>query len=476
MMRTPAPKDAGDIFVVDDNPNNLGLLTNILRQAGFSVRVAQSGKRALAAIAAQAPELVLLDVSMPDMDGYAVCSALRADPLTNDIPVIFLSALNDVADKVAAFDSGGQDYVTKPFQAAEVLVRVRTQLGLSRARRELERSNLELERKNRELTAAWADADRLFAAFSNVLEGTVLDEKFALERKIGVGGTAAVYRATHLASGRAVAVKIMRPHPGTGDSQARRTITEGKSALLLDHPNAVKVLASGTTPAGISYLVMELYTGDSFEAEVARAPVSVARALEVVVPVCSVLAAAHEIGIIHRDIKPANVFLHRGPDGAEVVKVVDFGIAKLDFDEGALAGTTMGRLLGTPLYMAPERLLGKPYDGRVDVYSVGMMLFRALTGTFPFPISDALGAMIMTCVHQPPARLSTLRPGVPGRLDELVARMLAKSPAERPAMSELATLLAEAAADADPRSVPPVGPTPDLAETVDAPLNVTKRE
>ncbi len=472
---TPGAESAGDVFVVDDNPNNLGLLTSILREAGFSVRVAQSGKRALAAIFAQSPEIVLLDVSMPELDGYAVCAALRAQPATRDLPVIFLSALNDVADKLTAFDAGGQDYVTKPFQAAEVLARVRTQLGLSRARRELERSNAALEKKNRELVQAWADADRMFAAFSDVLEGMVLDEKYALEKKIGAGGTAAVYRARHLPSGREVAVKVMRPHPGGSDHQARRTATEGKSALLLDHPHAVKVLASGTTPAGIAYLVMELYVGDSFEDELERGPISIARAVEVVTPVCRVLALAHALGIIHRDIKPANVFLHREESGAEVVKVVDFGIAKLEYDFDLRGGTTVGRVVGTPLYMAPERLLGKPYDGRVDVYSVGMMLFRALAGAFPFPTPDALGALVLACVHEPPTPLSVLRPDVPASLETLVARMLSKNADDRPAMAEVAPLLESAVAGASDGVAAVAVSAPPLADTVDAPIDPKTR-
>jgi serine/threonine-protein kinase len=245
---------------------------------------------------------------------------------------------------------------------------------------------------------------------------------------------------------------------------------------LLDHPNSVKVLASGTTPAGISYLVMELYVGDSFDDELERGPVSVARAAEIVMPVCRVLALAHALGIIHRDIKPANVFLHRDATGAEIVKVVDFGIAKLEYDFDLRGGTTVGRVVGTPLYMAPERLLGKSYDGRVDVYSVGMMIFRALTGTFPFPTPDALGALIMTCVHDPPMRLAALRPDVPKALDALVLRLIAKSPDDRPAMAEIPGLLEDAIRGYE--GVPTAGTasSPPLADTLDAPISPVTRK
>jgi diguanylate cyclase (GGDEF)-like protein len=138
----------GDVFVIDDNPNNLALLTGILRQAGYRVRAANDGRRALSMVKALKPELIMLDITMPELDGFEVCSRLKADEELSDVPVIFISALDDVLDKVTAFRVGGVDYVTKPFQAEEVLARVETQLGLARLRDELERKNRELERMN----------------------------------------------------------------------------------------------------------------------------------------------------------------------------------------------------------------------------------------------------------------------------------------------------------------------------------------
>ena len=125
------------VFVVDDHPDNVALLAQLLRNAGYLVRVANSGRRALAAVASQPPELILLDINMPELSGYEVCAQLKANPATRDIPVMFLSALDDVRDKIDAFKAGGVDYVTKPFQAEEVLARVADQLRLGHRRREL---------------------------------------------------------------------------------------------------------------------------------------------------------------------------------------------------------------------------------------------------------------------------------------------------------------------------------------------------
>jgi diguanylate cyclase (GGDEF)-like protein len=140
-----------DILVVDDNPANIELLVAILGGHGYRCRVANNGPRALAAASADVPDLIMLDITMPKMDGYDVCRRLKADPATRAVPVIFLSALNGAIDKVQAFAAGGADYVSKPFQIEEVVARVELQVRLSRAQRELEARNAELARINAQL-------------------------------------------------------------------------------------------------------------------------------------------------------------------------------------------------------------------------------------------------------------------------------------------------------------------------------------
>lgn len=135
----PLAKD--DILIVDDTPDNLRLLSQILSERRYRVRAVTGGERALASVRLARPDLILLDIKMPDVDGFTVCRALKADRNTADIPVIFISALDDVADKVQAFAAGGVDYVTKPFQWEEVLARVETHLALRRLQQKLERAN-----------------------------------------------------------------------------------------------------------------------------------------------------------------------------------------------------------------------------------------------------------------------------------------------------------------------------------------------
>lgn len=151
MKYSSIPQPKKEILVVDDTPDNLRLLSAMLTQQNYEVRKALSGKRAIASIKAGAPDLVLLDIKMPEMNGYEVCEALKQDPETQAIPVIFISALDDVLDKVRAFAVGGADYISKPFQEAEVLARIENQLYLRELQCQLKAQNEELARSNQEL-------------------------------------------------------------------------------------------------------------------------------------------------------------------------------------------------------------------------------------------------------------------------------------------------------------------------------------
>jgi DNA-binding response OmpR family regulator len=440
-----------EVFLVDDNPNNLTLLYGILRNAGYQVRAANNGRRALETVAAYPPELVMLDINMPEMNGYEVCERLKASPVTRDIPVIFISALDDVFDKVRAFQVGGIDYVPKPFHAEEVLARVETQLNVFRMRRdleskslalehkqreleasnkELERQNVELARKNDELSRAQARTNLIFSALSDVLPGTMLDEKYRLEEKIGAGGFGAVFKATHLTLNRPVAIKVLRPSPGNDSPEAvERFRQEALSASRLSHPNAVTVKDFGVSSAGIAYLVMELLEGRTLKEVLNQeGALSICRSAEILGPVCDALAEAHAANVVHRDVKPDNIFLHTSEAG-EIIKVVDVGIAKL-FGQASppeMQGMTeTGVILGTPDYMSPERLSGGRYDGRSDVYSVGVLLYQMITGKFPFKLDRDAGpyAIALKLMTEEPIPLRELVADVPDEIESLLARAL----------------------------------------------------
>ena len=447
----------GVVFVVDDNAANLTVLANILREGGFRVKVASRGARAVAAIQAELPDLVMLDIQMPEMDGYEVCRRLKADAGTRHVPVIFISALDDVTVKVKAFKTGGIDYVTKPFQAEEVLARVESQLKIARLRKDLEASSRDLARRNAELLSAndalvMANrrADRVFSGLAESLPGTLLDKKYRIETRIGAGGFGVVYRATHVGLERAVAVKVFRPTSGNDSGEGlSRFEREGISACRVRHPNAIAVLDSGLSPAGSAYLVMELLEGCTLAVELRECgPLPFERAAAIVAPVCDALTAAHDAGIVHRDVKPENIYLHR-PAGAEIVKVLDFGLAKLFDDDPPFGRVTPGpsrSLVGTPAYIAPERLWGNPYDGRADVYGVGVVLYQALCGALPYPSGISLPTLIAMSVGGEPTPIGQHRNDLGERAEAIVMRALTKDPEARPTASELAALLREAQA------------------------------
>ena len=149
-MTDAQPPDI-DILIVDDTPTNLAILEEILTYHKYGVRPALNGEMAINAVKNKIPDLVLLDIMMPGMDGYEVCRRLKADPAATHVPVLFISALDRTEDIVNAFESGGVDYISKPFQEEEVLARIRTHLTLRSVQKRLEDRNMELQRAYKEI-------------------------------------------------------------------------------------------------------------------------------------------------------------------------------------------------------------------------------------------------------------------------------------------------------------------------------------
>jgi len=316
--------------------------------------------------------------------------------------------------------------------------------------RALEEKNAQLVAKNRALAesrAATARSTRrselIFSALSEALPGTVLDDKYRVEEKIGSGAFGTVYRGRHILLHHPVAIKVFRPTVGHGALEGLdRFRLEGISACRVQHPNAVTVLDFDVSAGSLAYLVMELLQGRSLADELRQqGRLAPRRCAEIAAAVCDVLAEAHAAGIVHRDIKPSNVFLHRNRD-EELVKVIDFGIAKLtDETEGVRPSTTgTGIFVGTPAYMAPERMGNESYDGRADVYSLGVMMFQMLCGDYPHKISGSGGhwsSAMMVALGKPAWATSDAEPSVPAELESIIITALAKDPGDRPTAAEL---------------------------------------
>jgi serine/threonine-protein kinase len=254
--------------------------------------------------------------------------------------------------------------------------------------------------------------------------GMVLRGKYLLERLLGVGGTAAVYAGRHVGVGSRVAVKVLHPHMSLNADIHARFLREGVVANQVDDPGAVRVLDNDTADDGSAFLVMELLEGDTLEslsrAQGGRLPPRVVA--ELGRQLLDVLAAAHEKGIVHRDVKPENLFVTR--DGR--LKVLDFGIARLDAALGLAPATRTGRMMGTPAFMAPEQALGdqRAIDARTDLWAVGATMFSLLAGQFVHE-GERPEALLVHSGSRPARPLQSVAPEVPEALASVVDRALA---------------------------------------------------
>jgi eukaryotic-like serine/threonine-protein kinase len=284
--------------------------------------------------------------------------------------------------------------------------------------------------------ALQADATVGDASAVDPLVGHTLDEKYRLEERLGIGGMGTVYRARHLLIDRPVAVKVLNQRFVEDDAARTRFSREARACGRLQHPNAVTVTDFGQSQDGYVYLVMELLEGRTLRDVLAKeAPLDAARAVALMLQISAAVAAAHEAGIIHRDLKPANVFIVQRAEDPFVVKVLDFGIAKLaaeslDEDE-ALTLTQVGAMIGTPRYMSPEQCDGAELTPAADVYSLGVILYEMLTGTVPFSGSTPL-AIAMKHTSELPRSPREIVASIPPALEELVLHTLEKAPAKRP--------------------------------------------
>jgi serine/threonine-protein kinase len=246
---------------------------------------------------------------------------------------------------------------------------------------------------------------------SQDMVGSIVADRYHVMKKLGEGGMGQVYLAEHVKMGRKSALKVMHPGMVKDIDAISRFNREAANASRISHPNVAAVYDFGETAEGVIFLAMEFVDGPPLTKVIDQAgALPPTRAAEIVRQTGEALAVAHDLGIVHRDLKPDNIMIGRTRDGGDLVKVVDFGIAKAQGNE-AQKVTKTGLVVGTPDYMSPEQLAGDKLDGRSDVYSLGLVAFNMLTGKLPFPSDSAQESMIMRLTDRPKP-LSEMRPEV----------------------------------------------------------------
>lgn len=255
---------------------------------------------------------------------------------------------------------------------------------------------------------------------------------FVLDRLMASGGMAAVFEGHHVDTGAQVAIKVLSRRLREKKDQLARLLQEGRVICSLQHENVVRVLDYGTAGEGVGYVVMERLAGENLADLLSReGPVEPRRAVFIARQICAGLAAAHARDVFHRDVKPANIMLVPDQRHRDFVKLLDFGIARLDPDDPAkLAATEAGMTLGTPQYMSPEQASAGAIDARSDIYQLGLVLYEMLVGRPPFFHHCAIDLMTMH-MSQRPTPLRELQPSVPEGLEKIVLRALAKLPPDR---------------------------------------------
>jgi eukaryotic-like serine/threonine-protein kinase len=258
----------------------------------------------------------------------------------------------------------------------------------------------------------------------------IIKGKYKLIDLIAEGGASNVFLSERVLVGDLVVLKILFSELASDPVKSKRFHLEAATTASIKHPNVITMYDFDFTDEGVPFIVTELLRGLTLFGELQKAgSLSLQRAIQVITPICSALSVAHARGIVHRDLKPSNIVLHKMDDGTEVVKLIDFGIAKRLLPED-VAITSPGIVFGTPAYMSPEHCLGESLDNRSDVYSLGILLFEMLAGRIPFD-ADTPPRVMLKHVKQEPPSLRELRPDLSIEVENIVLRAISKEREQR---------------------------------------------
>ncbi len=410
------------VLIADDNPVTLRSIQRALEAIGFEVVATSEPARVVELAAAEKVDAAVLDIVMPDLSGYDLVRALRSNPATAAIPVVFLSGLGYGSERLRGLREGADDYLVKPVEPAELALRLERLIERRRTEREEHASAAAVD-------IPAADAARLE---EYLREGRPLASfqlgRYEVLSVLGEGASGIVLRGWDTRLHRTVALKTVRLSRAAFATDRSEMVSgllrEAVAGARVQHPGIVAVF--DIVDAGmLAFIVMEFVNGMNLEHYLrAGKPLDAPLLVPLGAVVARALAAAHAQRVIHHDLKPANVLL--GRDGS--IKVSDFGIAEF------LSSLWKGRdrVFGTPGFVPPECLQGGPYDEKGDLFALGVTFYTCLTGASPFWAATIDEMVLRTFEFDPPPPRQS-NADLPLELDDLVMSLIAKERLRRPA-------------------------------------------
>lgn len=406
------------ILIVDDEEDIRSFLRLVLEAEGFPVRTATGAIEALQEIQHEKPEILLLDLMMPHINGEELCRMIRKDESFFDIHIIMVSARADTLSKVSCLESGADDYLVKPIDAKELIARVKSTMRMLRRGRGVG-DFLDSKTLQMETTASSPYDTPLAMPRIKPRYGS-----FRVESLVGSGGMGNVFKGYDEQLERTVAIKVLSRSLSSSPKFVQKFRREAKIVASADHPGIAGIYTFGEQD-GDFYFTMQWCSGGSIQDLIQRkGHVELLTAVDIVIQCIDALDAALAKGIVHRDIKPSNVMF----DQHQRIKIVDFGLATADETKSHVTPSGMH---GTPDYMAPEQAQSEGrVDHRADIYSLGIMFYLLLYGKLPFASRSAM-EMVIKHATEPFPEYDPQGGGVPREAFEIMKKMTEKDPENR---------------------------------------------
>jgi len=411
--------DVGCVLVVDDEEALGRVLARRLRQDGHTVVQVHRGAAALTTLDETDVDVVVSDIMMPDMDGVELLR--RVHERAAGLPMILMTGAPQLDSALKAIEYGAFAYLLKPFELSKLSALVTRAI---RERRSVQHQAHDSEVRSQRSGPRSAEG-------GPIAEGTLLTDRYRILRLIGAGGMGTVYEAERVDLGVRVAVKVLHSALAARADACARFRREAALIAAVRHPNIVTVVDCVLDDGGPCFFVMELLTGTTLAQAIAQSRrFSERRCAFIAAQMLDALETAHAANIVHRDLKPENVFLTEMSGIRDLVKLLDFGVAKLVSDDAVNKLTNTGTVLGTPAYMAPEHARGEKSDLTGDLYSVGCVMYEMLAQRPPF-VAANYNALLFAIQGKEPDDLRAARPDVTQDMRALIARAMAKAPSTR---------------------------------------------